>query len=215
MRTVVGVFPSRTEAAHVARDLNALGISEDEVTIADSAGAENHEWSSRNVAACGGLSFGWMLAPLVPVLAERSRAVATWLGASIGGVLGLIAGMAALMVTGGAPIVAGSVILTVLSAVGIGAMAGALIVGVYSMGVSHEGIPLCSEAAREHGVVVAAHVDAALEPEALRVLNEHGARNSRAGDDAWVASGWTGQHPAEEPYPSDSSFISHPAGKPV
>lgn len=213
MRTVVGVFPSRTEAEDVARDLEALGIPEDEVTIADEAGADNHEWSSRNLAACGGLSFGWFLAGLIPIITQCSRAAATGLGASTGAVAGLIAGMAALMVTGGTPIIAGSVIATVLAALCIGAIGGGLITAVYTMGVSHEGIPLVGEAVREHGVVLAAHVDVPREEEALRVMNEHGGRQTCAAADAWTATGWTGPHPAEEPYPSDSSYVSHPAGK--
>jgi hypothetical protein len=121
--------------------------------------------------------------------------------------------MAALMVTGGAPIIGGSVIMTVLAALSIGAFAGGLITAVYSMGVSHEGIPLAAEAEREHGVVLAAHVDAPREPEALGVMSEHGARFTCIAADAWIASGWTGPHSAEKPYPSDSTFISHPAGK--
>jgi hypothetical protein len=213
MRTVVGVFPSRTEAEHVARDLKALGISGDEVTIADEAGADNHEWSRRNLAACGGLSFGWLLAGLIPLITERSRAAATGLGASTGAVAGLIAGMAALMVTGGAPIIAGSVIATVLAALCIGAIGGGLITAVYTTGVSHEGIPLTSEAVREHGAVLAAHVDLPRQQEALRVMSEHGARQTCTAADAWIATGWPGPHPVEEPYPSDSSYVSHPARK--
>src|SRR6185437_6580517 len=88
MRTVVGVFPSREEAIHVANDLNTLGIPEDEINIADSAGANGHEkeWSRRNIAACAGTAFGWFLAALVPAVAEQSRVAAVAFGASVGGV---------------------------------------------------------------------------------------------------------------------------------
>jgi hypothetical protein len=213
MRTVVGVFPSREEAEHLAHDLKELGIPEDEVIIADSAGADNHEWSSRNLAACGGMAFGWFIAGLIPVMAERSRVAATLIGASVGSIAGLIGGLAVLVMRGGIPLFGGSPITMALSVLATGALGGGLIAAVYSMGVSHEGKPLVVEAAREHGVVVAAHVDVPREPEILRVMNEHGARNSRAGADAWRASGWTGTHATEEPYPSDSSFISHRPGK--
>lgn len=212
MRTVVGVFPSMTEANLVAHDLNAIGIPADEVSIADGASASSHEWSQRNVAAMGGAAFGWFLAALIPVVAERGRSAATGFGASVGAVAGLVAGMAALAVRAGEPIIAGSAIVTVLVALAIGATAGGLIAGMYSLGVSHEGIPLSDEAVREHGVVVAAHVFEAREPDALRIMKEHGARKARGGNDAWSASGWTGAHGIEKPYPSDSSVRSHEPG---
>jgi hypothetical protein len=78
------------------------------------------------------------------------------------------------------------------------------------MGVSHEKLALAVEAKKEHGVVVAAHVIELREPEAVKVMNEHGAKSLRADADAWMASGWAGAHPAEEPYPSDSEYRSHP-----
>lgn len=207
MRTVVGVFPSRTEAEQVSRDLNAIGISVDEVTVADSTSAEDHEWSRRNLAAVGGSSFGWFIAGLIPMVAKRGRAAATGLGAAFGAGAGLVAGAIAMAIRGGDPaIIVGSTVV-------VGAFAGGMIARVYNMGVSHEGIPLTDEANREHGVVVAAHVDESHGPDAVRVMNDHGARNTRLEDDAWLASGWTGAHPVEKPYPSDSSVRSHVPGR--
>jgi hypothetical protein len=213
MRTVVGVFPSRAEAEQVARDLQSLGISPDDLSIADGAGAENHEWSSRNIAAAGGLAFGWFAAGLIPAVAEQSPAGATGFGAAVGCIGGLVAGLVALIIRHGAPFVADSAIVTALTTMVIGAVGGGLIAGMYRMGVSHEGTPLFAEALREHGVVVAAHVDIPREQDALRVMNEHGARNVRADADAWLASGWDGGCPIEMPYPSDSSVRSHQQGR--
>jgi hypothetical protein len=213
MRTLVGVFPSRAEADRVARDLNALGIPADDVSIADGSGGDRREWSQRNIAAVGGLSFGWFLAALIPLVAERSRAAATVFGAMAGGSAGVLAGLAALAIRGGVPIGAETPVVMVLVALVIGAAFGGVIAGLYNMGVSHEDVPLVKEAVREHGVVVAAHVDAPRAPEALLVMEEHGARNLRADADAWRASGWAGVHSVEEPYPSDSSVRSHQPGK--
>jgi uncharacterized membrane protein len=204
MRTVVGVFPSQQEADRVARDLNALGIPADDVSIADGTGRNRREWSQRNIAACTGASCGWLIAGLIPLIAERSRAAATGIGAAIGGLAGVIAGVIALAVHSG-----GNPFATVFAAVAVGAAFGAVIAAVYNAGVSHEDIPLDNEALREHGVVVAAHVDEPRAPKAVLVMNEHGARNLRDGADAWGASGWTGSHRAEEPYPSDSSVRTH------
>jgi len=208
----VGVFPSKLEAEHVVRDLNLAGIPSDEVTVADGAGAEGHEWSQRNLAAVGGLSAGWFIAGLIPMVAKMNFSRAAAFGASIGGAGGLIAGLSALAIRNGPPVVAGSAVLTVLTGVLIGVIFGSLIAGLYNMGVSHEEIPLFKEAVREHGVVVAAHVDVPRAPEAFRVMTEHGARNLRAEADAWIASGWTGKHIDDEPYPSDSTIRKHAPG---
>lgn len=219
MRTVVAVFPSRAEAEHVAHDLEALGVPNEEVSIAGGADADRAarcekegEWSRRNIAAAAASGFGWFLAGLVPLIAERTRAGASTVGAALGGAAGLIIGLIAIIV-GGAPIAAGGSILTILLVLGIGAAAGGFVADLYSRGVSHESDALCLEAVREHGVVVAVHVDGAREADALRVMNEHGGRKTQAGADAWLASRWTGKYSNDEPYPSDSSFRSHEPGK--
>ncbi len=209
MRTVVGVFPSRTEAEHVLRDLNRVGVPADEVTVADSVRVEGHEWSERNLAACGGLSYGWLMSWLIPLVAKRDFVHATMFGAAIGAGAGLFAGVLAVAVAGGSPLATGHEIATVWAAVGIGFVFGAAIAGLYNMGVSHEEIPLQAEARREHGVVVAAHVDVPRAPQALKVMTEHGARNLRTDVDAWKASGWTGSFVPDEPYPSDSTIRRH------
>lgn len=212
MRTVVGVFPSREEADRVSHDLKAIGIPSDDVSIADGTGGDRREWSQRNIAACTGASYGWFVAGLIPLVAERSRLAATGIGAAVGGAVGVAAGFIALAIRGGAPLVAGSQAATVFAALAIGAAFGAAIAELYSMGVSHEDIPLDNEAVREHGIVVAAHVDPPRAPEVLRVMNEHDARKLRDDADAWSASGWKGEHITEEPYPSDSTFRSHQPG---
>jgi hypothetical protein len=213
MTTVVGVFPSQEEADRVARDLHSLGIPADDVSIADGTGKDRREWSQRNISACTGASYGWFIAGLIPLIAERSRAAATGIGAAIGGLAGIVAGLVALAIRGGVPIDAGGPVATVFATLAIGAAFGGVIAAIYSAGVSHEDIPLDNEAVREHGIVVAAHVDPPRAPKALSVMNVHGARNLRFGADAWSASGWTAAHVKEEPYPSDSSVRSHQPGE--
>lgn len=212
MRTLVGVFPSRADAEHVVGHLYAAGIPSDDISVADGVKAEGHEWSQRNLAACGGLSFGWFMAWLIPIVAKRGFGAATAFGAEVGGAAGLICGLVALAVRGGNPIVFGSELLTLLAAVAVGVAFGGLIAGMYNMGVSHEEVALQDEAVREHGVVVSAHVDAARTAEAIKVMTEHGARNLRADTDVWKATGWNGPHIADEPYPSDSSIRKHETG---
>ena len=208
MRTVVGVFPSREEAESVVRDLNKAGVPLDEVVIADSVTADGHEWSQRNLAACAGSSYGWLISWLIPMVAKRGFAAAAWFGAALGAGAGSLLGIVALRV-GGGPIVGGSVAATISAAAGIGLAFGAIIAGMYNMGVSHEEVALQQEARREHGVVVAAHVDVPRAAGAFSIMTEHGARCLRADIDAWKASGWSGTYVPDEPYPSDSTLRKH------
>lgn len=206
MRTVVGVFSDRAETDHVVRHLIEVGVPSDDVTVADAVWAEGHEWSDRNLAACGGLSMGWFMAWMIPLLTKRNFRGATAFGAGIGGVIGFIAALFALWI--GSP--AGATV-TMLAGVATGVVFGGLIAGMYSLGVTHEEIPLQAEAAREHGVVVAAHVDKPTAEVTYRVMEEHGARALRTDVDAWKASGWGGTIVPDEPYPSDSTIRRHAA----
>jgi hypothetical protein len=77
MRTVAAVFPSREAAEHAARHLEALGIPNEEVSIAgadaDRHDRKNGEWTQRNIAATAASGWGWLLAGLIPLIAERTR----------------------------------------------------------------------------------------------------------------------------------------------
>ncbi len=214
MRTVVAVFPSREEAEHVAKHLKAIGIPTDDVSIAS---ADRHdrtegEWSRRNIAASAASGWGWFLAGLIPLIAERTKTAASLVGAALGGGAGLIIGLIA-AVARGLPITGGTSIGTTLLAMIFLAVFAGFAAETYASGVSHESEALYEEAVREHGVVLAVHVEQAKEPEAARLMNEHGARLEHAGADAWLASGWKGRYSNDEPYPSDSTFVSHPIGR--
>ncbi len=83
MRTVAAVFPSRAEAEHVAKHLEALGIANEEVSIAGDD-ADRHdrkagEWTRRNIAATAASGWGWFLAGLIPLIAERTKTAASLL----------------------------------------------------------------------------------------------------------------------------------------
>ncbi len=206
MRTVVGVFSNEEEAKHVIDHLIEAGVPSDDVAVADAVKAEGHEYSERNLAACGGMAPGWFMAWLVPLVAKRTFPAAVAFGAAVGGATGFLAGLVALRA--GSP---ASALVTLLAGAAVGAIFGAVIAGTYNMGVTHEEIALKDEAAREQGVVVAAHVDKVTADTAYRVMDEHGARALRVEADVWKATGWSGTVVPDEPYPSDSTIRKHAA----
>ena len=208
MRTVVGVFSDRAEADHVVRHLTAVGVPSDDVTVADTLKADGHEWSG---AQPGGLR--WPLCRLVHGVDDSSAHETNLPGSDRmpgpGSAVstGFVAGLIALWI--GSP--AGATV-TMLAGLAIGVTFGGLIAGMYRLQeLTHEEIPLQAEAARVHGVVVAAHVDKPTAEETYRLMEEHGARALRTDVDAWKASGWAGTLVPDEPYPSDSTIRRHAA----
>lgn len=69
------------------------------------------------MAAAAASGFGWFLAGLIPLIAERTRAGASTVGAVLGGGAGPFMGLSAIMVRG-APIASDGSILTSLLALG-------------------------------------------------------------------------------------------------
>jgi hypothetical protein len=216
MRTVVAVFPSRNEAEHLAKHLEAIGIPNEEVNIAgpdaDRHDRTNGEWTRRNLAATAASGWGWTLAWTIPLIADRTRLAASFVGAGLGAAAGFLIAVVATFVRGAAITDASSIVTILLAMLVAGFLAG-FAAETYSRGVSHESEALCEEAVREHGVVIAAHIPEEREAEALRLMEEHGATGIHADANAWLASGWKGPIIDEEPYPSDSSIVSHVAGR--
>ena len=211
MRTVVGVFPEKANAERVANDLNALGIPTDDITIVGpGAGDHEAEWTRRNLAAAAGCGWGWLIAALIPAVAEANRPAAIGFGALLGG--GVVTALTTLAIRTATQVSTGEGIVISITALVAGAAAGGIAAGIYNAGVSREKIPLHEEAIRERGIVVAAHVDEPMENEAVRLFEEHGARNLRAEADAWLASGWKGAYDKAALYPSDSTIRTHGIG---
>jgi len=121
-------------------------------------------------------------------------------------VSGFFAGLVLLAIPGVGPIIAGGAIATVLTGIGIGAASGGLIGAFANMGISHDEAHLYEEAVRRGKVFVAAQVSEEMEPEAIRVMSEHGGRDIQDEAETWRATGW------KHPYPNDSSVTaSEPA----
>jgi len=128
--------------------------------------------------------------------ASASTAAVAASDASLGGGVGIVAMLVAFAIPGVGPIVALGPLLTVLGAMGIGAVAGGVIGALHQMGISHEEAPLYEEAVR---------VDEEFEEKAVAALKAHGARDVRDEADTWGHSGWSGQAHDPHPYVSDSA----------
>jgi hypothetical protein len=187
MKTVAGVFQSLTEAEHVARHLENLGIPADNIHLIAGNEAGRHDEYLKEAKT-----------------ESAGTGAAAASAASFGGGVGILAGLAALVIPRVGPIIAGGAMATILTGLGVGAAAGGLIGAFRNIGISHDEAGIYEEAVRRGSIVVAAQIsNDAMEPEILRVMDEHGARDLRADVESWRASGWT------HPYPADSSFKAH------
>ena len=160
-RTVVGVFNSVQDAQSAVRDLEAQGISRDEISIVankNAVGYDTIDSADRDKAS--------------DVVADAG------IGAAIGGVGGLLlsaAGALTIPVIG--PILAAGTIAAALTGAGIGAAAGGLIGALTESGVPEEHARYYAEGARRGDVLVTVRTEtsrtdrsaAASGPEAVKL----------------------------------------------
>jgi hypothetical protein len=189
MKTVAAIFPSLGQAGEAYLDLKNLGVPEEDISlIAGNEASLHDEYLAKSRKA------------------SVSTAAAAASDASLGGGVGIVAMLVAFAIPGVGPIVALGPLLTVLGAMGIGAVAGGLIGALHQMGISHEEAPLYEEAVRRGAVMVTARIDEELEEKrAVAALKGHGGRDVRDEADTWGQSGWSGPAHNPHPYVSDSS----------
>ena len=108
----VGVFHDSEQARHAIDELKSAGYSENEIGFLVRASATGSEDDTMRSAATGAVE-----------------------GGTIGGVLGAVA---ALLIPGFGPAIAGGILLATFGAAGIGALAGSIIATFVSIGVPEE-----------------------------------------------------------------------------
>jgi hypothetical protein len=161
-KTVAGVFSSLTEAEYAARDLQKLGIPSDNISVIAGNQENRHEKYLAKAKR-----------------ASLTTAEAATSGASKGGGVGIVATLVALSIPGVGPMVASGALATVLAGLAVGAVGGGVIAALVNMGFSREEASLYEEAVRRDAVILAAHVTAPVENEALAIMKQHGSRDIR------------------------------------
>ena len=152
-RTVVGLFPRRSDAESAIRDLKAAGFSDDQIGVAlqdpneqrdllESAGGSTAEG-----AAAGALS-----------------------GGLVGGLIGLLG---SLLIPGVGPIVVGGVLASMLTGAGVGAAAGGIIGALVGMGVPQADAEHFDRGLRSGRTLITVNAGPRTD-EALAILDRHG-----------------------------------------
>ena len=137
-----GIFPSRSAAEGAVNRLHAAGFSNDDVSVlmADKQGSKDFA-AEKNTKAPEGTTAG--------VLG----------GGTVGGTLGLLAGIGALAIPGVGPLIAAGPIMGALAGLGIGSAVGGLVGALVGMGIPEYEAKRYEGRVNGGGILVSAHCE--------------------------------------------------------
>ncbi|MEK8089416.1 DUF2382 domain-containing protein [Thermithiobacillus plumbiphilus] len=176
-KTVIGLFDDRRMAEKVVKDLTDAGFARDDISlvardeqsgsIQETADDSSHESKGAHIAkdAAG--------------------------GAVIGGLGGLVVGLASLALPGVGGIIAAGPIAATLTGAGIGAVAGGLVGALTDVGVPEEHAHSYAEGVRRGGTLVMVKTADDRAEEAADILDRHGAADIEERSAQWRQGGWT------------------------
>jgi uncharacterized protein YcfJ len=113
------------------------------------------------------------------------------IGATTGGVLGILTGLGLMAIPGVGPLVAAGWLVTTLAGAGIGAAAGGIIGSLVDAGVSRDEAEVYEEGVRRGGTLVAVKADDADVLRVEEIMNSRHSRPWQAHRDEYTAAGWT------------------------
>jgi hypothetical protein len=184
-RTITGLYDNYAEAAQSVREIEALGVARDDVSVV----ANNID--NRTL-------------PVEESNAGPDAAVGAGVGAVLGGGAGVLAGLGMLAIPGVGPVVAaGWLVATAVGAVagaGAGGVTGGVVGSLTSNGVSKEDAHIYAEGIRRGGTLVTARVeeDQALAVEQIMSRN-HAVDPALRGRD-YRGTGWKSFDDTANPY---------------
>ncbi|WP_242098015.1 MULTISPECIES: general stress protein [unclassified Sphingomonas] len=189
-KTITRLFDDYTDASAAVRDLEALGIDHDDISIvANNTHGQHAVGDHEGVNDHGDVSRG------------------TSTGALLGGAGGLLAGLGLLAIPGLGPIVAAGWLAATAAGAGIGAAGGAatgsLVGALKNSGHSEEEANVYSEGVRRGGTLVSAKVDEADVARAEAVLDRNRSVDIASRGAAYRQSGWTSFDADAPAYTSD------------
>jgi hypothetical protein len=190
IRTLTGLFDTYEDAEGTVRDLEAAGVSQDQISIVANRGmaGERTEVKEGNEAGPG---------------AGTGAAV----GAVVGGAGGVLAGLGMLAIPGVGPVVAaGWLVATAVGAVGgaaVGGAGGGLIGAMVGNGVSEQDAHVYAEGVRRGGTLVTVRVEESMVPTAEAILRKYHEVDPRSRGQAYRAGGWNRFDENAPAYPED------------
>lgn len=180
--TVSALYDNATDAHATVRDLVDDGVRRDNISlVASDAAGEYVDYHGEDLPAddtIGGAAAGAML----------------------GGIGGLLVGLAALAIPGIGPIVAAGPIAAALTGAGIGALTGGLLGALIDLGVDEDSAAYYAEGIRRGGTLVTVHVDEGIAERVADIMERHDPVDLERRVSYWREQGWTGYDPDADPY---------------
>lgn len=198
-KTLVGLFDEPSEARDAAQELLRGGLRHEDIGVMTGHGAPPIAVGPTNA----GNDATMMHDPTDDVGAGVLSGASV--GAVLGGVGGLLVGLAVLPLPGIGPVLAAGPILSALAGLGIGAATGGLVTALTGVGVPEEHAPHYAEAVRRGGTVVTVHVDDALAPQVWGIMTRHHAVDVNQRAVLWRRDGWSGYDPSAPAYTADEA----------
>jgi hypothetical protein len=193
-QTITRLFDDYDDAAAAVRDLEALGISHDDISLVANNAHGRYGGDGRADANVGVDDDG-----------DVSRGAST--GALLGGAGGLLAGLGLLAIPGLGPIVAAGWLAATAAGAGIGAVGGAatggLVGALKESGHTDEDAHVYSEGVRRGGTLVSARVPDDRVTEAQAALDGNRAVDTTTRGTAYRDAGWSGFDHEAPAYSSD------------
>jgi uncharacterized membrane protein len=174
MKTVVGTYDNIQTAYAVANDLVSAGYNRNDISVI----ANDHDSA---------------YAPYVNAKTVKTSddvGAGAGIGATIGGIGGLLVGLGALAIPGIGPVVAAGPLLASLTGAGVGAVAGGIVGALVDLGIPDEEANLYSEGLRRGDILVIAQVPDASANAVTRVMDRPGLVDVRKQADTWRSTGW-------------------------
>ena len=185
-QTITRLFSSHREAVDAVRDLESLGIPQDDISLIANNTERFHE--ERSFAPRGE-------GDEVAEEAAEGAGTGAAIGGALGGGAGLLAGLGLLAIPGVGPVAAaGWLGATLLGAVGgaaAGGVAGGLIGALTEAGVSKEDAEVYAEGVRRGGAMVAVRTDEADAGRVQQVFDRYGGADASTRGQMYRQSGWS------------------------
>jgi hypothetical protein len=185
--TITALYDFREDAQRTLRELVDMGIPREDVSlVASDAAGEYSRYHGRDL----------------PVESDTAEGAAT--GAVIGGLGGLVVGLAALAIPGIGPVLAAGPLASALIAggvgAGVGAVAGGLVGALVDLGLSEEEAGYYAEGVRRGGTLLTVTTTENMTNRVMDVMDRHNAVDIEERATAWREAGWTAYDPSARPY---------------
>lgn len=160
-KLVTGMFLTRDAAERAVADLEALGCSQDAISVMMSDQTRAHQFAVDTA-----------------VKAAEGAGMGAGVGGTLGALVALLTAGGAIVATGGAaaPLVAGP-LAAALAGAGIGGLGGGLVGSLIGAGISEERARTYEATLYSGGILLAVHADDGSVPRVRQVLESDGAVN--------------------------------------